>query len=84
MAVADYTPDQKIAIVVLSVGPKRAAKIFESLNPTEIDKLSVTISQLGMVDPQDKEEILKEFHEAVITVRGGVQGGSSMAKTFSR
>ena len=80
MAVSDYTPEQKVAIVILSIGPEKAAKIFENLTPAEIDKITVAISELGVVDPADKEEILKEFFNEVNTVRGGVAGGSSTAK----
>ena len=65
MAVSDHTPEQKVAIVVLSIGPEKAAKIFENLSPSEIDKITVAISQLGVVDPADKENILKEFYHEV-------------------
>ena len=80
MAITDYSYDQKVAIVILSIGPQKAAKLFEGLNPSDIDKITVAVSQLGIVDPKDKEEILKEFRQEIATVRGGIVGGSSMAK----
>lgn len=80
MALSDYTSEQKVAILVLSIGPEKAAKIFENLSPTEIDKITMAISQLGVVDPADKENILKEFFHEMNLVRGGVTGGSSTAK----
>ncbi len=51
MEVSDYTFDQRVAIIILSVGPDRASTIFQAMSPTEIDKITLAISQLGVVHP---------------------------------
>lgn len=65
---------------MLSVGREKAAKIFTQLSSNEIEKLTVAISQINMIEPAVKDRVLREFYLELNKVRGGVSGGDSTIK----
>ncbi|EKD27764.1 MAG: hypothetical protein ACD_79C00585G0002 [uncultured bacterium] len=76
----ELTSAQKAAIFILSIGKERASKIFKNLNAEEIDKMTMSISSLSLVESSVKDQVLKEFFEEVVKARGGVMGGGESAK----
>jgi len=76
----DLTPEQKAAIFILSIGKQRAAAIFKNLDGVQIDRITMAISDMSLVDPKVKEEVLKTFFQDVIAAKGGVVGGDDSAK----
>lgn len=82
MELSDLTPRQKAAIFVLAIGKEKASKIFKNLDDDEIDKLTLAITDISLIEPKVKEEVLKEFFQIVVATRGGVVGGDTTAKEF--
>ena len=80
MHIDDLTPEQKAAIFILSIGKQRAAAIFKNLDGVQIDRITMAISDMSLVDPKVKEEVLKTFFQDVIAAKGGVVGGDDSAK----
>ena len=80
---------QKVAIVLLSLGPTASAELLKQLPDEEVDAISAAIARLGSVSPNQAEGILGEFEEAVNTraviVRGGVEHAREMlTEAFGR
>jgi flagellar motor switch protein FliG len=80
MEVTELTKTQKAAIVMLALGKERAAKLFKNLDDNEIDKITMAIAEITMVEPKTKEEVLKEFYQEVVAAKGGVMGGDASVK----
>ena len=58
-----YTGVQKAAILLITLGPEKAASIFKHLKEDEIEELTLEIANTRSVSPQTKEEILDEEHD---------------------
>ena len=67
------TGTAKAAILVLSLGPEQAAKIFGMLELDEIKEISQQISLLGRVSGELVESVLRELLDK-INAAGGVVG----------
>ena len=53
-----YTGVQKAAILLITLGPEKAATIFKHLKEDEIEELTLEIANTRSVSPQTKEEVL--------------------------
>ena len=59
-----YTGVQKAAILLITLGPEKAATIFKHLKEDEIEELTLEIANTRSVSPQTKEEILDENEDS--------------------
>ncbi|CRK80910.1 flagellar motor switch protein FliG [Neobacillus massiliamazoniensis] len=71
---------QKAAILLISMGKEVSAKVFNHLPTEEIDVLTLAIANINKVNPVEKEEVLKEFHEMCIAQDYLAMGGISFAQ----
>ncbi|WHZ05415.1 flagellar motor switch protein FliG [Neobacillus sp. YX16] len=71
---------QKAAILLISMGKEASSKVFNHLPDEEIEQLTLAIANIHRVDPQEKEEVLKEFHEMCIAQDYLAMGGISYAQ----
>ena len=60
-----YTGVQKAAILLITLGPEKAATIFKHLKEDEIEELTLEIANTRSVSPQTKEEVLEEFYARI-------------------
>jgi flagellar motor switch protein FliG len=71
------TSFQKIAALLVMLGPEGASVVLKGLAPAEVDAISVEMAKIGLMDRPLQEAILKEFSnvavEASTSVRGGVE-----------
>ncbi|MCD6380121.1 flagellar motor switch protein FliG [bacterium] len=75
---------EKAAILLISLGPEVASKIYKKLSDNEIEALSTKISKIGTVKADRKGEILKEFYE-MMQAQGYIsQGGLEFAEEVLR
>ena len=74
------TNRQKAAILLISLGPDISAQIYKYLSEEEIEKLTLDISSVKMVDNDTKEAILDEFHQMALAQDYIAQGGVNYAK----
>lgn len=63
MPAKTLTPDEKAALVILSLGEEIAAQIFSKLERAEAQRIAVRLHQLGRVDKDQVDAALKEFLE---------------------
>ena len=74
------TNRQKAAILLISLGPDISAQIYKYLSEEEIEKLTLDISSVKMVDNVTKEAILDEFDQMALAQDYIAQGGVNYAK----
>jgi len=75
MAIADRPSGlQKVAIVLLSLGPVASAEILKRMPEDDVDDISEAIATLGLIPPQRVESVLTEFHLAVTGGKKQVKG----------
>lgn len=77
---AKLNTTQKVAALLISLGPERAAKVFRHLSEKEIEKVTVEITKLQKVNQEDMTEILKDFYGMCVTRKAVTEGGISQAK----
>ncbi len=71
---------EKTAILLITLGPERSAKIFEHLSDEEIEELTLEIANVRKVSPEEKDKILEEFYEICLAQEFMSEGGINYAK----
>ncbi len=79
-ATAKLTGKEKTAILLITLGPERSAKIFEHLSDEEIEELTLEIANVRKVTPEEKDRILEEFYEICLAQEFMSEGGINYAK----
>ncbi len=76
----DYNGLQKASILLIALGPEKAATIFKHLKEDEIEELTLEIANTRSVSPQDKEDVLMEFYQVCLAQQYIAEGGIGYAK----
>ncbi|HCC07610.1 MAG TPA: flagellar motor switch protein FliG [Clostridiales bacterium] len=76
----DYRGVEKSAMLLITLGPEKAAEIFKYLADEEIEELTMEIANTTSVAPQLKEKILQEFYEICIAQEYITEGGIQYAQ----
>jgi len=71
---------QKAAVLLITLGPEKAATIFKHLKDDEIEQLTLEIANTRSVPPNRKEEVLNEFYEVCLAQQYIAEGGIGYAK----
>lgn len=74
------TGRQKAAVLLVSLGPEIASKVFKHLREEEIEQLTLEIANVRKIDFEQKEEVLEEFHSIAQAQEFISQGGIDYAK----
>lgn len=80
MAKTELDGVAKAAILLITLGPEKSAKIFKHLKEEEIEQLTLEIANTNSVSPKLKEEVLNEFYEICIAQQYIAEGGITYAK----
>lgn len=67
MSAPKYSPTQKAAILLLSLGEELAADIFRNMNEEEVRTVALALKQLGKVEQADLDAVLDEFLQILNT-----------------
>ncbi len=78
--VDSYSGREKAAILLITLGPEKSAKIFKHLKEDEIEALTLEIANISTVMPEIKEKVLSEFYEICLAQQYITEGGLSYAK----
>jgi flagellar motor switch protein FliG len=70
---------RKAAILMVAVGDASAKKLLQNLSEEDVQRITSEISLLPSTAPTISNQILKDFHELLITNRYLTQGGVSYA-----
>jgi len=76
----DYTGREKAAMLLISLGPEKSAKIFKHLKEEEIEQLTLEIANIRSVSSEDKEKVLEEFYQICLAQDFIAEGGIDYAK----
>ncbi len=71
---------QKAAMLLITLGPEKSAKIFKYLKEEEIEQLTLEIANIRAISPQVKQDVLNEFYEICIAQEYIAEGGIDYAK----
>jgi flagellar motor switch protein FliG len=74
------TGRQKAAILMIVLGPELSVQAFKHLNEREIEAITMEIANIRKVSPEQKEEVLEEFHEMLTAQQFISEGGIDYAK----
>jgi flagellar motor switch protein FliG len=68
---------QKAAMLLVSLGMERSAKVVKHLKESEVEALMTEVASLRKPDPESMGEVLNEFHQMaadrVIALHGGLE-----------
>ena len=67
-------------MLLITLGPEKAANIFKHLKEEEIEQLTLEIANTRSVSPSQKEEVLNEFYEVCLAQQYIAEGGIGYAK----
>ncbi len=79
-AVTELDGIQKAAILLITIGPEKAATVFKHLKDDEIEQLTLEIANTRSVSPAQKEAVLNEFYEVCLAQQYIAEGGIGYAK----
>ena len=75
-----YSSKQKAAMLLITLGPEKSAKIFKYLREEDIEQLTLEIASIKAVSPKVKEEVLQEFYEMCLAQEYIAEGGIGYAR----
>ena len=76
----DLNGTRKAAILLIALGPEKAATIFKHLKEDEIEELTLEIANTRSVSPQVKDNVLNEFYQVCLAQQYIAEGGINYAK----
>jgi flagellar motor switch protein FliG len=80
-AVSRMTPVQKLAALLVILGPESAAGIMKNLHDSELALVTAEMTKLTLIDKETQDEILLDFGEVVAQASSAVQGGVDYTKS---
>jgi flagellar motor switch protein FliG len=79
--IESMTKVQKLAALLIILGPESAARILQTLEPQELETVSVEMSRLPIITQELRLQILDEMSEIAVTAGTALRGGISFAQT---
>jgi len=76
----DLKGREKAAILLVSLGPDVAARVYKNLDENPIEMLTMEIAGLRKVSGSQREEVLREAQELLLAKEYMTQGGVDYAK----
>jgi flagellar motor switch protein FliG len=81
LEVAKMTKLQKLAALLIVIGPDSAAQILKNLDEHEIETVSLEMSKLTVINQEMQREILREFTDVAVQASTAILGGVNFTKT---
>jgi flagellar motor switch protein FliG len=74
------TGRQKAAILLISLGPEVASKVYKNLSNEEVEQLTLEIANLRKVDLEQREQVVREFRDIAMAKDYISMGGIDYAR----
>jgi len=71
---------RKAAVLLVSLGPKRAAEVFRHLDDDEIEELALEMAKTGDIQREEVEAVLQEVAENSLAYASLAEGGVAYAR----
>jgi flagellar motor switch protein FliG len=81
LEVSKMTKLQKLAALLIILGPESASAILRTLDPQALEAVSVEMARLPMITQEMRQAILAEISEVALAASTAVPGGMSFAQT---
>jgi flagellar motor switch protein FliG len=78
--VAKMTKPQKLAALLIILGPDAASQILKNLDEHEVEALSLEMSKLTVISQEMQQEVLREFTDVAVQASTGILGGVNFTK----
>lgn len=72
---------QKLAVLLVMMGPDSAAEILKSFESAEVESVSSEMAKITMISQQLQAAILKEFSDVAVEASTSLQGGLDFTRT---
>ncbi len=79
--ISKMTKIQKLAALLVILGPESAAQILKNLDEHELEAVSSEMSKLTLISQELQQEILKEFSEVAVQASTAILGGLEYTQT---
>ncbi len=77
---AEIPGRRKAAILLVILGPEKAAQVLKHLDEADVEMLTIEIANLGQISDEEKKAVLEEFHGLLQAREMLVSGGIEYAK----
>lgn len=71
---------QKVAVLLVALGPEVSAELYKQLTEQEIDHLTMEIANVRKIKSSQTEQVLNEFYEMILAQDFMSEGGLGYAK----
>lgn len=78
--IKELTGIQKVAVLLVGMGPDVSVEVFKRLSEKEIDQLTMEISNVRQLKNSQTEQVIDEFYELVLAQDYMNEGGLSYAR----
>jgi flagellar motor switch protein FliG len=75
-----YSPKEKAAILMITIGKEYAAKVYKYLTDEEVEQMTLSITSMRRVEPEIKETIADEFIQMCVAQKYISEGGIDYAR----
>ncbi len=75
-----YSSIERAAAVIISLGSECASQVYKFLREEEIEQLSLEISKLERMKPDDMKEVIDDFYGLCVTQKVITEGGVTYAR----
>lgn len=80
MAETEFSGKEKVAVLLIALGPEKSAEIFRHLSEEEIEEITLQIANMRMVSPTEKQDVIEEFYQICLAQEYISEGGVNYAK----
>lgn len=71
---------QKAAIILIALGPEAVARVFRHMTEENVEAITLDIARLGKVTPEQRRQVVAEFHEMCLAQDVISEGGIDQAR----
>jgi len=71
---------KKAAILMIALGPEHSARVVQHLSEAEIEQLTLEMANVRKITPEQRDEVIDEFHQMCLAQDYIAQGGIEYAR----
>ncbi len=77
---ADLSGPQKAAAVIVAMGAEKASKLYQYMEPEDVERLTIEVAKLGFLDSEQTEDVLQDYYQMCMTNKAVTEGGLEYAR----
>lgn len=77
---AKLTQQQKAAAVIISLGAEKASQLYQYMDPSDVEQITLEVARMGYLDAGTTEEVLNEYYQMCMTNKAVTEGGMEYAR----